>query len=476
MPYGNFSYTIDSSFHPFSFQEMLQPLAIYKDAYEKAEDDYLNLANQSDKFKYLSETLPEGSKARKLYEGYAEELNKQATDLAKHGLNMNNRRALTNLKRRYQGEIGRLVTADAAMQEEKKLRRTMNAKDTSMLYAQDNLSIDDFMDGSTPNLYNISGNELYAKGAAIGKGFSSRVYGTQDGGRTLGGYYRDYIQRMGYTPEQLSRFSNEIMNNFASQVSTLPELQQAANSILDANGVTVNLKGNSLKQAQQQVIRGIVDNAIYNEEHRPVRDEGVMSASAREQYALQREQMTKSAAQNGLTWDANSRSWKYDMEKDPAYQRQKAIAEKKAELGIGSGSTKGRSGTAYDVRNKTMTMVGANSGSVYKQDGADGNGTRLDEAPMRALTEQEYSQLVDAHGNITNQYLRNAIGNGQLSDYEIYVIPKGSTELTGTGWFDNDDLDEDIYVAIPRESKRAATEFTGNAATSGYGDNNDIPE
>ena len=115
---SNFSYVIDSTFSPFSMQEMLVPFTAYKDAFEKTEEAYNDLSEKSDKFKYLSETLPEGSKARQLYEGYANELSTQAEDLAHNGLTMGNRRALTSLKRRYQGEIGRLVKADEVMAEE----------------------------------------------------------------------------------------------------------------------------------------------------------------------------------------------------------------------------------------------------------------------------------------------------------------------------------------------------------------------
>ena len=272
--YNNYDFVVDSSFKPFSMQEMLVPLQLYKEEYDKTEAAYETLADKSDQFRYLSETLPEGSRARQLYEGYANELNKQANDLAKHGLNMGNRRALTNLKRRYQGEIGRLVTADAAMQEERKLRRTMNAQDSSMLYAQDNLSIDDFMDGNTPNLYNISGTELYTRGAAAGKSASSRVYSAGDEGSTLGGYYRKWVERNGY--------SKESMDAFRANASAIPELQQAADAILAERGVNENLTGANLERARQSVINGIIDGSIYQEKVNPIRDAGVMSASERD--------------------------------------------------------------------------------------------------------------------------------------------------------------------------------------------------
>ena len=139
---ANYDFVVDSSFKPFSLQEMLVPYTAYKDAFENVEAAYIDLSDKSDKFKYLSKTLPEGSKAREIYEGYANDLSKQAEDLAKNGLTLSNRRALTNMKRRYQGEIGRLVTADEALQRERELRRQMSAKDPSMMYADEILNID----------------------------------------------------------------------------------------------------------------------------------------------------------------------------------------------------------------------------------------------------------------------------------------------------------------------------------------------
>lgn len=470
---ANYSFVIDSSFQPFSMQEMLVPFSAYKDAFEKSEEQYDTLAQNADKFKYLSETLPEGSKARQIYEGYANELSKQAEDLAHNGLSMSNRRALTSLKRRYQGEIGRLLQADEAMREEKKLRRSLSAQDSSMLYALDNLDIDSFLDGNTPNLYNISGNELYTRGAAAGKAASSRVFSAGDEGSTLNGYYRDYVQKMGYNRDTIQKFYHDM--------SAIPELQMAADAILEERGVNQNLTGYNLQRARQSVINGMIDGAVYQENHNPQRDLGVLTqaekvadARAREQLAFQKQAHNDSLAMQGFSHDKDGKLV-YNAENDPRFQQAKAIAEIKAKT---SGNKAGGSrGTAYDVRNKKVTMIGAKTGTKYKSVNDEDNiiGAPLEDlSGARALSSQEYSQLIDANGNITNEHLRNAIGNGNLSDYEIYIVPSGSTKIDGTGTFWDDKTSEDVYIAIPRESKRAAT--SENSSSSSTGGTNDIPE
>ena len=465
MPNGNYSYVIDNSFQPFSMQEMLVPFSAYKEAYEKSEEQYNELSEKADKFKYLSETLPEGSKARELYEGYANDLTKQAEDLAHNGLSMSNRRALTSMRRRYQGEIGRLLQADEAMREEKKLRRSLSAQDSSMLYATDNLNIDSFLDGETPNLYNISGNELYTRGAAAGKAASSRVFSAGDAESTLNGYYRDYVQKMGYNRNTIQKFYQDM--------SAIPELQMAADAILEERGVNQNLTGYSLQRARQSVINGMIDGAIYQENHNPQRDLGVLTETEKQQMDLTRRGQDISLASQGLTYDEKTGTISYNPTKDPALQKASAIAQAKANA---TGKKTG-SGTAYDVRNKNITMIGAKTGTKYKDTNDDDSmGAPLEDlSGARALSSQEYSQLVDANGNITNEHLRSAIGNGNLSDYEIYVIPAGTSKIDGSGTIWDDSTTEDVYIAIPRESKRAATNSESSVNT-GFSGDNDIPK
>lgn len=291
---ANYDFVVNSHFTPFTMQEMLVPFAAYKEAFDKTEEAY-NKLSEADNFKYLSKTLPQGSRAREIYEGYANELTKQAEDFAHNGLTMGNRSALTSLKRRYTGEIGRLMKADEAMKEEKKLRQTLNAQDSSRLYATDNLSIDDFLDNANPNLYSISGNELYTKGAAAGKAASSRVFNVNGTQRTLGGYYLDFAQSVGYDAEK--------MKAFAENISNIPELASQVDNILMERGVYKNLTGENLKRARQSVINGMIDGAVYSETHNPQRDLGVLTMAEQTADVRAKQAQAITMWQNGAKWD-----------------------------------------------------------------------------------------------------------------------------------------------------------------------------
>ena len=323
--YVNYDFVVDSSFRPYSFGELVQPFVIYKDAYEKAEAAYEDLSDKSNQFKYLSETLPEGSQARRIYEGYASELDKQAEDLAKHGLNMSNRRSLTNLKRRYQGEIGRLVTADAAMQEEKKLRRQMSTKDSSMLYALDNLSIDDFMDGATPNLYNISGDELRKEGAQYAQAASGRIYGNTKV-RDVTKYFQEIAQSQGYSPEVLAAWKQNL--------ESIPEFNQAVDDIMKARGVTGNLTGSNYERARQSIINGIMEGAAYNESKKVEQNPGVMTAAQEASNALGWANHNENVRQHNLQMRMKGydKQGNYHPENDQELKKAEEIARRQGKI------------------------------------------------------------------------------------------------------------------------------------------------
>ena len=418
---ANYNFVIDSTFQPFSMQEMLVPFTAYKDSFEKTEEAYNDLSDKSDKFKYLSETLPEGSKARQLYEGYANDLRTQAEDLAHNGLTMGNRRALTSLKRRYHGEIGRLVKADEAMAEEKKLRQAMGAQDSSRLYATDNLNIDDFLDGKSPNLYNISGNELYTRGAAAGKSASSRVFSAGDAGSTLGGYYRDYVQKMGYSRETIQKFYQDM--------AAIPELQMAADAILEERGVIQNLTGDNLRRARQSVIDGMIDGAVYSEQHNPQRDLGRIDAATQSQLDLQRRGQNISLASQGLTYDDKTGTVSYDPLKDPALQKAAKIAEAKA-AGKGGSSSKG--GSEYNTKNKKSFKL-----TWHGDTPNDRNGDADDDMTVSELEEGKSlpGKFVsfDSLPSYVKDKVKDAIGGGNIDLYRYSYQPfvKGWGQIGG---------------------------------------------
>ena len=436
----DYSFVVSPTFNPFSMQEMLVPFSAYKDAFEKSEEQYDTLSQGADKFKYLSETLPEGSKARQIYEGYANDLRAQAEDLAHNGLTMGNRRALTSLKRRYQGEMGRILQADEAMREEKKLRQSLGAQDTSLLYANDNLNIDDFLDGSTPNLYRISGNELYTRGAAAGKAASSRIFSAGDAGSTLNGYYRDYVQKLGYSPETIRKFYNDM--------STIPELQMAADAILEERGVSQNLSGYNLRRARQSVINGMIDGAVYQENHSPQRDLGVLTPMEQNQIDMQQKQFNLSKSQ--LERQYMAMGYKLDDMGRPVRDQQlidDIISMKKSGKGTGATGSSNTNSSEGTIAKDAITITW--SGKPYSKKDSQGNDNRgikttrfKDDDGFGDGRQWNYDDLPDYARTEVDKY----VGNGSPYDYKYIYSPWKK----GYIWDDDESL---IMIPVDKRVK-----------------------
>lgn len=266
---ANYSYVVDSSFQPFSLQEMLIPFMAYKDAYEKKETQLDELATKANVFEDLSRSLPKDDAARVIYDNYANELRRQGIDLATNGLTMTNGMALSNLKRRYTGEIGALERADKEVKKELAIRQSRATQDPTVLYATSEPTISSYLNGRRPNEYSISGNQLYSMAAQEGKNLSERRFSAGDGSTALGGYYINYLQKRGISQDELNNISEEtrraIANDFKAEAMKYPEYVEAAESILKRTGAWDNLSGNAKQQAIEQVVSGLTDGSIYQE-------------------------------------------------------------------------------------------------------------------------------------------------------------------------------------------------------------------
>ena len=206
MPYrgSNYQFVIDSSFRPFEMSEMLVPFTAYKDAFEKSEDAYLDLTSRADKFKYLADNLDPDSKAAQIYNGYANDLRVQAEDLASNGLNMSNRRALTGLKQRYQGEIGRLEQADAIRKAQIAEQQKILASDPTRIFSREAAmsTLDDYLDNPDLTYKNYSGALLTQQVGSAASAIAKSLGDSIKTGR-LDDYTKTWIESHGFSSAEV---------------------------------------------------------------------------------------------------------------------------------------------------------------------------------------------------------------------------------------------------------------------------------
>lgn len=157
--------TLNSQFKPFTYDELVKPLQDYGEAYREVEEQYNDLAQQTEAWKNIA-TQENSPEAYAMYKKYADELNAVVSDFSR-GMTIQNRGKLSGLKTRYASEITPISNAYTALTNANAFRDEMRAKDDSVVFNVDRYtSLDDFLNGQMVDNSFISGRTLQADIAA----------------------------------------------------------------------------------------------------------------------------------------------------------------------------------------------------------------------------------------------------------------------------------------------------------------------
>lgn len=153
--------TLNSEFRPFTYDELVKPLSDYTEAYNKVEEQYSTLAQQTEAWKNIA-TQENSPEAYAMYKRYSDELNAVVEDFSR-GMTVQNRSKLAGLKSRYASEITPISIAYDAYQKANAYRDTIKGQDDSAIFNVDRYySLDDFLNGQMADNSFISGKNLQA--------------------------------------------------------------------------------------------------------------------------------------------------------------------------------------------------------------------------------------------------------------------------------------------------------------------------
>lgn len=255
MPYrgNNYSFVVDSSFRPFTFQEMLAPYAIYKEEADKTEAALDALNAKAGSLKVYMDSLPEGSRAKDTFNKYYNDLDASAKDFGKSGLSMSNKRALLDLKRRYAGEIGKIEAANTIRQAQIKEQHDIELKDPTMMFSREAKfsDIDDYLDNPNISYKSYSGALLATQvndaATKIAKSLVDYV-----NGKPLDGNTRTWIQKHGLTALEVAQAISNPNSMAGSKV-----LSTLMNSVMESSGIPRWADPITLKKAYYWASQGL---------------------------------------------------------------------------------------------------------------------------------------------------------------------------------------------------------------------------
>lgn len=201
---ASYSIVSNARFRPFSYDELVKPLVQYKEAYDKAEADYTNLAMQTEAWRDIA-NQENSPVAYKMYKTYSDDLSRMVDDFSK-GMTLSNRGALMGLKRRYASEITPIARASEAFDKAEAFRADIRAKNPNAVFEVDRYnSIDDFLGGRRPNNAYWDGDSTLKRVAAKAEALGRSLYSNPTAKLFLNGQQYQISQLNGISPDELTQ-------------------------------------------------------------------------------------------------------------------------------------------------------------------------------------------------------------------------------------------------------------------------------
>lgn len=132
----------NAKFNPYTFDEMLKPIAMAAEAYNKTQEGLAELEGQAGAIKQYIEEHPNSKYATK-YTNYLKEIEKQADSLNAVGLTPDSRQALFKLRSRYIEDINPIQNAIKRRRELADEQRKAKLQNPTLMFERDFNSVSD---------------------------------------------------------------------------------------------------------------------------------------------------------------------------------------------------------------------------------------------------------------------------------------------------------------------------------------------
>lgn len=234
---ANYSLILDTKFKPFSYQEMLAPVAASTQAHQALEEEYSELAAKANVWEKMANEQTD-SKAYKMYKTYADDLSARADDLMKYGLNVSSRKGMLDMRARYSKEIVPIDVAYKRREDLAKEQRDAMKVDPTLRYQRyaREMSLDDFIDDPSLDYGKSYSGDLLAKQVSQVAANYAKVLTREGGLESLGLPYQ-YKSRIGYgaTPEEILAVINDAA--LKGHEGAIKFLKGARDQVLQSSGV-----------------------------------------------------------------------------------------------------------------------------------------------------------------------------------------------------------------------------------------------
>lgn len=229
---ANYSLVVNSKFQPFSFERYIQPYQMYGEAYKEVENALGELATNASVWEEMANEQTDPY-AYKMYKTYANDLEEQAGQLAREGLNAASRRDMLNMRARYSKEITPIEQAYAARQKQAEEQQRALLQDPTLMLSRraSTTSLDDYIMNPQLAYESYSGKLITAQAASAASALAKQMRENPRKWRSIlhDSYYETLMQK-GFRAE-------DVLKAVQGNPEAAQELTRIVEDAVDSSGV-----------------------------------------------------------------------------------------------------------------------------------------------------------------------------------------------------------------------------------------------
>lgn len=204
---ANYSLTVNSTFNPYSLQELLPIYQANAQAQYQAEEAFSQLQMKADQWEKLANNAQDADVYSK-YKSYSNQLKEAANDVLNNGINAASRRNLMNMRAQYASNIIPIEEAYNKRQQQAQVLWQARLQDPTLI-AQDpsELGLSYYMKNPSYTPQSYSGKLLTVQSAQAAQNLAKTLssYGK---GEPIDSYTNTFIQKHGLTRNDIQKYLN----------------------------------------------------------------------------------------------------------------------------------------------------------------------------------------------------------------------------------------------------------------------------
>lgn len=236
---ANYSLVANSTFQPFTYQELAVPLDRQDAYHENLMQQYEQLSDKADILEAMgANDRDRGSKVYGQYKAYSDALRAEADNLYRHGLDTESRLRLTELRRRYNQEIVPIQNAWNKREQEAEMQMKAQMANPNLRFTRDARSstLDDYIANPTGGYGVVNLNTITAQMAGMAKNLAKQIQSGAIKKENIDEFTYNIISKHGLDPN--------FINDWLQHPEKSPTLTNMMNQVLQSNGVTLeSLRG-----------------------------------------------------------------------------------------------------------------------------------------------------------------------------------------------------------------------------------------